>query len=134
MLNLLELEQLVAFADCGRLSKAAEKLNISQPTITRTIQHLEEEFGVPLFDRGKNHIALNETGQRAVEHARALLKSADQAVKDIRRCVPVDRCRDRMRLRSSGAPCGTAPVLDFVIPSDCRTEVGILHQPPPILN
>ena len=98
MLNLLELEQLVAFADCGRLSKAAEKLNISQPTITRTMQHLEEEFGVPLFDRGKNRIALNETGQRAVEHARALLKSADQAVKDIRafdkslRTITVSSC------------------------------------------
>ena len=84
LLNLTELEQLVAFADCGRLSKAAEKLSISQPTITRTMQHLEEEFGVPLFDRGKNRIALNETGQRAVEHARALLKDADQAVKDVR--------------------------------------------------
>ena len=46
MLNLLELEQLSAFAEYGTLSKAAEKLNISQPTITRTMQHLEEEFGV----------------------------------------------------------------------------------------
>ena len=66
LLDLPELEQLVAFADCGRLSKAAEKLNISQPTITRTMQHLEEEFGVPLFERSKNRISLNETGQRAV--------------------------------------------------------------------
>ena len=46
MLNLLELEQLSAFAEYGTLSKAAEKLNISQPTITRTMQRLEEEFGV----------------------------------------------------------------------------------------
>ena len=84
MLDLLELEQLVAFADCGRLSKAAEKLHISQPTITRTMQHLEEEFGVPLFERSRNRIALNETGLRAVELAGALLKDADQAVKDIR--------------------------------------------------
>lgn len=60
MLNLLELEQLVAFADCGRLSKADENLHISQPTITRTMQHLEDTFGVPLFCRSKNHISLNE--------------------------------------------------------------------------
>lgn len=53
MLNLLELEQLAAFADWGTLSKAAEQLHISQPTITRTMQHLEEEFGVPLFSRSK---------------------------------------------------------------------------------
>lgn len=37
MLNLLELEQLVAFAELGTLSKAADKLNIFQPSITRTM-------------------------------------------------------------------------------------------------
>ena len=41
MLNLIELEQFVAFADYGTLSKAAEHLNISQPTITRSMQHVE---------------------------------------------------------------------------------------------
>lgn len=84
MLNLLELEQLVAFADYGTLSKAAETLNISQPTITRTMQHLEDAFGVPLFQRSKNHISLNETGQRAVEYARQLLKAEEQAVQGVR--------------------------------------------------
>ena len=79
MLNLLELEQLVAFADCGRLSKAAEILHISQPTITRTMQHLEDAFGVSLFQRSKNHISLNETGRKAVEYARQLLRSEEQA-------------------------------------------------------
>ena len=83
MLDLLELEQLTAFADCGTLSKAAEKLHISQPTITRTMQHLEETFGVPLFSRTKNHIALNETGKKAVEYARKMLENAEEAVKGV---------------------------------------------------
>lgn len=84
MLNLLELEQLVAFADCGTLSKAAETLHLSQPTITRTMQHLEEEFGVSLFLRGKNRITFNETGQKAVEQARKLLRDAREAVEQVR--------------------------------------------------
>ena len=79
MLSLNELEQLVAFADCGRLSKAAESLNISQPTLTRSMQHLEYEFGVPLFERTKNSITLTATGMRAVEYARALLRDAESA-------------------------------------------------------
>ena len=54
MLDLLELEQLAAFAEYGTLSKAAQELHISQPTLTRTLKRLEEEFGVPLFVRGKN--------------------------------------------------------------------------------
>lgn len=84
MLNLLELEQLAAFAEYGTLSKAAEKLNISQPTITRTMQHLEDEFGVPLFERSRNHISLNETGRRAVGYAGQLLEAAEKAVEDVR--------------------------------------------------
>lgn len=84
MLNLVELEQLVAFADCGRLSKAAENLNISQPTLSRTMQRLEDAFGVSLFLRSKNHIALNETGWKAVEYARQLLNAQEQAVEGVR--------------------------------------------------
>lgn len=53
MMNLNELEQFTAFAKYGTLSRTAEVLNISQPTITRTMQHVEEEFGVTLFNRGK---------------------------------------------------------------------------------
>lgn len=84
MLDLNELEQLVAFADMGTLSMTAEKLHISQPTITRTMQHLEEVFGVSLFVRGKNRIMLNDTGIKAVEQARQLLSVADNTLKTVR--------------------------------------------------
>lgn len=84
MLDLNELEQLVVFADTETLSLAAEHLHISQPTITRTMQHLEEAFGVPLFIRGKNKITLNDTGVKAVEQSRHLLASAEDALKNVR--------------------------------------------------
>ena len=84
MLDLNELEQLVTFADMGTLSLAAEKLHISQPTITRTMQHLEEAFGVSLFIRGKNKIMLNDTGIKAVEQARQLLSAADNALRTVK--------------------------------------------------
>ncbi len=85
MLNLYELEQLDVFAKYGTLSKAAQALHISQPTLTRTMQHLEDEFGVPLFTHGKNRLILNETGQKAVEYARELLADAENAVLQVRR-------------------------------------------------
>lgn len=80
MLNLIELEQFVAFEEYGTLSKVAEVLHISQPTITRTMHHVEEAFGVPLFERGKNKIILNETGRKAVEYAKKVLSEAENAV------------------------------------------------------
>ncbi len=98
MLNLLELEQLVAFADYGTLSKAAEILHISQPTITRAMRHVEEAFGVSLFSRGKNRIELNETGKKAVEYARKLLFDAQNTVQAVQvfdrslRILRVDSC------------------------------------------
>lgn len=84
MLDLNELEQFVTFAKYGTLSKTAEILNISQPTITRTMQHVEEAFAVTLFERGKNRIALNETGEKAVECAEKLLREAENAIQTVR--------------------------------------------------
>ncbi|MCC8127940.1 MAG: LysR family transcriptional regulator [Clostridiales bacterium] len=85
MLNLYELQQLAAFARYGTLSKAAEELHISQPTLTRTMHHLEEEFGVSLFVHRKNRLSLNETGMKAVEYANTLLSGAEDAVTQVRR-------------------------------------------------
>ena len=84
MIDLYELSQLVAFADLGTLSRVAEEFHISTPSVTRSMQHLEEDFGVPLFARGKNKIELNETGKIAVEHARKLLNEAEQTVQQVR--------------------------------------------------
>ncbi len=84
MLNLEELAQLTAFADRGTLSKVAEEFHISTPSITRSMQNLEEDFGVPLFNRSKNRIELNETGMVAVGYARKLLQETEQMVSQVR--------------------------------------------------
>ena len=83
MIDLNELSQLVAFADLGTLSRVAEEFHISTPSITRSMQHLEEAFGVPLFLRGKNKIELNETGKMAVAAARTLLREAETTVRQV---------------------------------------------------
>lgn len=84
MLNLEELQHLIAFADCGTLSKVAEQFHISTPSITRSMQNLEQSFGVPLFTRSKNKIGLNETGQFAVTCARKLLQEAELTLSQVR--------------------------------------------------
>ncbi|WP_418127450.1 LysR family transcriptional regulator [Streptococcus parasuis] len=70
MLQLQQLEQLIAFADQGTLSKAAEVLLISQPSLTRNMQSLEDDLGVQLFQRSKNKLILTETGKYTVQQAR----------------------------------------------------------------
>ena len=76
-MELYELRQLVAFAECGTLSNAAESLHLSQPALSRNMKKLEEELGIPLFIRGKNHLALNENGTYVLALAKELLSGAD---------------------------------------------------------
>lgn len=84
MLDLYELSQLTAFAGLGTLSRVAEKFHISTPSVTRSMQNLEESFGVPIFTRGKNRIELNETGKIAAAAAEKLLREAEQTVQQVR--------------------------------------------------
>lgn len=78
-MNPYELEQLVVFAERGTLAAVSEKMNLSQPTITRSMKHLEDDFGVPLFIRKSNRIELTETGKVAVEQAKNILSSIKTA-------------------------------------------------------
>ena len=72
MLDLEELEYFVAFAECGTLAKVADKYHISTPSMTRSMQNLEKCFGVKLFERQRNKMTLNETGQFALVYASTL--------------------------------------------------------------
>ena len=77
MLELEQLAQLMAVAEHGTLSAAAEALHISQPSLTRSMQKLENVLGVDLFERKKNRIQLNEAGRIAVEEAGIVLSAAE---------------------------------------------------------
>lgn len=107
MLDLYEVKQLVAFAELKTLSKVAEEFHVSTPSITRSMQHLEEDFGVPLFVRGKNKIELNETGNMAVEYGRKLLQEAEQTVAQVR---AFDQRRRTVVIRS----CAPAPLWELL--------------------
>lgn len=74
MLELYQLEQLMAIARCGTFSGAARELYISQPALSRSMQKLEKEMGFPLFEHGKNKVTLTPTGVLAVSYAREILK------------------------------------------------------------
>ena len=83
MLNLEELEQFISFEELGTLSKVAEKYLISTPSLSRNMQHLEEDFGCTLFDRSANRISLNETGKRAVEVAKRILNTTQSGIEEV---------------------------------------------------
>lgn len=83
MLNLQHLEQLIVFSQEGTLSKAAEVLLISQPSLTRNMQMLEDELGVTLFERRKNKLSFMETGHQTVKLAKKFLKQKQKFLDDV---------------------------------------------------
>ena len=107
MIELYQLEQLTAFAQYGTLSKAAEELHISQPTLTRSMQKLESEFNVPLFRRSKNKLEFNENGLLAAEYARRVL---DQSQNMLERVRAFDRASRTISIGS----CAPMPLITAV--------------------
>lgn len=84
MIDIHLFETLVAFDEYGTLSKAAEKMLISQPALSRSMQKLEEEMGVPLFERQKNKLTLNDNGKLTVKYARELLEQEKELIEKVR--------------------------------------------------
>lgn len=84
MIEIYLLEQLSAFYECGTLSAAAERLNLSQPSLSRSMQKLEDILGVNLFDRQKNRILLNQTGIVAARHAKNILENEKEMERHVR--------------------------------------------------
>lgn len=78
------LEYLVTFTKAHTLAKTAAALNVTQPTVTRGMQRLEEEFGVKLFDRQPNCITLTPTGKLAAKLAKQLLQDNRTLVTTVR--------------------------------------------------
>ena len=106
MIELEQLRQLVTFAERGTLSRAAEALHISQPSLSRTMQALEEELQAALFIRQKNRIALNETGRVAVEQARQVLSAAAELAERV-------QLAERSRRRVTLGACAPIPIQDL---------------------
>lgn len=83
-MELFELEQLVAFKEYKTLSSAAEHLHLAQPTLTKTMKKLEDEFNVKLFIRSKNKLLLNENGELAVAQAKRILADTENMINMVR--------------------------------------------------
>lgn len=77
-MNIRQLEHLMALADTGSFSRAAERLHITQSAFSRSIQGLEDELGGRLVDRIGKRNELTPLGQAALRRARAVVREAEE--------------------------------------------------------
>jgi LysR family nitrogen assimilation transcriptional regulator len=81
--ELRQLEYFIAIIDSGAFSRAALKLSVGQPVLSRQIKALENEFGVDLYHRTGRGITLTEAGKMLEKYARNILDTTANAQKDI---------------------------------------------------
>jgi len=83
-MELRQLRYFLAVADCGNFTRAAEKVAISQPSLSVQIAALEEELGALLFDRLGRHVALTESGRVFRDHAQRVIRETELATQSVR--------------------------------------------------
>jgi DNA-binding transcriptional LysR family regulator len=97
-LELRHLRYLIAVADAGTFTQAAEQIFIAQPTLSQQIRRLEEMVGTPLLQRRRDGVRLTAAGQVLLEESRAVLSLIDHGVSRSRQVAGLGRPRLRVVL------------------------------------
>ncbi|MDT8345584.1 MAG: LysR substrate-binding domain-containing protein [Thermohalobaculum sp.] len=84
-MNLKQLTYFIAVAEELHFGRAADRLGMAQPPLSRQIKQIEEELGALLFDRGRNAITLTQAGERLLERGRSILSQIENTRLEIRR-------------------------------------------------
>ena len=82
--DLTLLRAFICIVECGSISAGARRLRISQPTLSRQLQALEELCGTALLRRDTHRMSVTETGQRLLADAKAMLAHAEEADRRLR--------------------------------------------------
>ena len=96
------LQALVVLADTRHFTRAAERCNLSQSAFSHLIRRLEQDAGVPLFNRNTRNVALTAEGELLAEHARRLLADIDASFGEL---------KDRAALRRGRVSVAALPSL-----------------------
>ena len=110
-MELRHLRYFVAVAEMENVSRAALKLHVSQPALSRQIRDLEDEIGFSLLERTAKSVRLTDAGRKFLDNARALLQNADEAVNKARAVASAEPAE----LHVGYSPTPTAEILPKIL-------------------
>jgi DNA-binding transcriptional LysR family regulator len=107
-MDLILLRSLVAVADAGTITGAAERINVSQSALSRRLQQLEADLGVELLLRGRHGVELTDLGRQTVERGRGIIARYDELRLNVSEHLDLNRGTVRVG--------GGATVTSFLLP------------------
>jgi DNA-binding transcriptional LysR family regulator len=127
-MELYQLKSFAAVAELGQLTRAAERLHVSQPALSAQIKALEDELSVALFERGAAGMTLTAAGRRLLPEAERVLAAA-QALRSEALALR-DQIAGRVRLGTVGDPGLTRlpDVLRKAIDRFPLLEIDVHHE------
>ena len=114
-MELRTLKYFLAVAEEGNISNAAKLLHVSQPTLSRQLASLEQEFGRELYTRGRNGIELNEHGLILQHYANSIVSLSEKAEAEM--SMPAKSVRGTVHI-AAGECVGMALVTEAI----CRVR------------
>ncbi|KUH36819.1 MULTISPECIES: LysR family transcriptional regulator [Streptomyces] len=91
-----QLVYFVAVAETRHFTRAAERVHVSQPSLSQQVRALEKELGAELFSRARGNITLTDAGEALLPLARRILADADTARQEVQELVRLRRGRVRL--------------------------------------
>jgi DNA-binding transcriptional LysR family regulator len=82
--NFTQLKAFQAVANNGSITKAAQVLHVSQPSVSKNLRNLEKDLGVRLFERSRRSVQLTDAGSSLLRHVNTILVHLDEARKELR--------------------------------------------------
>jgi DNA-binding transcriptional LysR family regulator len=124
MLQLKSMTHLVALSRRLNYARAAEDLHISQSALTRSIQTLEKQLGMRLFDRDRAGVALTPQGKLAVERCAVLLADAE----NVERHLVLAAGAKAGRVRFGMSPLPASALLPLIISERLGVASEVTHE------
>lgn len=118
-MELRQLRYYVAVAETGNISRAAQKIFLTQPALSRQIKALENEIGQCLLERQAHSIRLTPAGETLLREARELLQQADQVLERVR------AAGQGVRLRVGYAPSFACGLLTTAVENFTQKHPGV---------
>lgn len=90
-MTLQQLKYIIQIVESGSISKAAEKLFITQPSLSKSVADLEREMGITIFYRNNRGVYLSEDGTKFLSYARQIIEQADLMEQQFKEKTPTRR-------------------------------------------